>query len=230
MRGNSKAVDSNQEGVHPDLEDVVRRHVATPYERPYHEFSLKTFAEISAALENHGGPLILDSGCGTGDSTLLAARRHPKSFVVGIDQSPKQIGKAENRLDAALDNLIIVRADVVDIWRLAVAAGWRVQHHFVLYPNPWPKKQHLKRRWHGHPVFPFLLKLEGRLQLRSNWRIYVDEFAQAIAIATGKHCEKSTLENPQGETAFEKKYVASGLTLFRLDVALQACFEPKQAG
>ena len=50
-----------------------------------------------------------------------------------------------------------------------------------LYPNPWPKKKHLGRRWHGAPVFPALVKLGGELEMRSNWQTYLDEFALALA-------------------------------------------------
>ena len=70
-------------------------------------------------------------------------------------------------------NLILMRADLNDFYRLAADAGWRLARHFILYPNPWPKSVHLKRRWHGAPVFPYMLRLGGVMELRSNWKLYL---------------------------------------------------------
>ncbi|MFP4263935.1 MAG: SAM-dependent methyltransferase, partial [Halomonas sp.] len=93
--------------------------------------------------------------------------------------------------------------------------------HYLLYPNPYPKAAHLKLRWHGHPVLPFILALGGRLELRSNWRLYLEEFALGVAQATGVVGEVESLD-PAGEylTPFEQKYHASGQALWRLVVTL----------
>jgi hypothetical protein len=52
--------------------------------------------------------------------------------------------------------MVFVRADLVDYWRLLAEAGIGLARHYILYPNPWPKIGHLARRWHAHPVFPFV--------------------------------------------------------------------------
>ena len=123
--------------------------------------------------------MVLDSGCGTGESTVLLARRYPDCLVVGVDKSAARLDKAP-QLPA---NARLLRADLADIWRLMDDAGWKLAQHYLLYPNPWPKPAQLKRRWHGHPVFPDLLVLGGRLVLRSNFEVYVDEFARALELA-----------------------------------------------
>lgn len=40
--------------------------------------------------------LILDSGCGTGRSTLLLARQHPHALVVGVDKSGTRLSKFQD--------------------------------------------------------------------------------------------------------------------------------------
>jgi tRNA (guanine-N7-)-methyltransferase len=85
----------------------------------------------------------------------------------GLDESEDE---EENNVEAVsmsepLPNLLLLRCDVVDFWLLAaqdlVALGrWNVQRHFVLYPNPYPKAKHLKQRWHGHAVFPYMLQVK----------------------------------------------------------------------
>lgn len=213
MLGNSAHLSSNQDGIHPDLETVVQKHLNATYRKPYKPISYEIFREIGLRANQNEGPLIFDSGCGTGESTMKLAREFPNAMIVGIDKSSVRTEKA---LAKAPDcrNLLLVRAELVDIWRLAHAAGWKLRHHFLLYPNPWPKKQHLKRRWHAHPVFPDLLALGGTLHLRSNWRLYLEEFARAVEIATGMCLPIKTVKPEDPISAFEKKYWLSGQPLY----------------
>ena len=105
-------------------------------------------------------------------------------------------------------------------WRLAARAGLRLTHHYVLHPNPWPKPAHLLRRVHGHPAFSALLTLGGRLEVRTNWRVYVDEMHAALSLAGIAAPAPGRLE-PEGPlTPFEAKYVQRGHALWRLAAEL----------
>jgi len=119
------------------------------------------------------------------------------------------------------DNALLIRADLADFWRLARQAGWRLDAHFLLYPNPWPKPGHLQRRWHAHPVFPDLLRLGGRLELRSNFRLYLDEFQTALRLVGVQVGEVVSFRPEFPISPFEAKYSASGHELFRLTVHLE---------
>jgi tRNA (guanine-N7-)-methyltransferase len=151
-------VTSNQAGPHEQLEKVVRRHLETPFKRPYPQHAIDSFEAIAESVEQHTGPLIFDSFCGVGESTAAIARQHPQALVIGIDKSLARLDKhAPAQQQGELQNYRLLRADVDDFWRLAVDAGWKLDQHFLLYPNPWPKSSHFKRRVHGSPLFPSLL-------------------------------------------------------------------------
>ena len=115
---------------------------------------------------------------------------------------------------------MLVRADLVDFWRLLAQYKIRLARHYNLYPNPWPKIGHLARRWQGHAVFPIWLTLGGQLECRSNWCIYIEEMAQALTLLTAQqvNCEPWHTINPM--TPFEKKYQESGHELWRCRVSL----------
>lgn len=192
------------------------------------------------------GLLILDSGCGTGKSSLTLGRRFPNHIVVGVDRSIDRLGRVARNLGPSTSsnhhhqgsprgddynkhscnendghfvhddndnqqtqpqgnrhvqrvasNVILVRAELVHFWRLWVAHGWaaRTDHHYLLYPNPYPKKSRLKQRWYAHASFPLLLQVcrcggdgggadKPRLTLRSNWEMYLQEFANAVVHAS----------------------------------------------
>ncbi|MFQ5648862.1 MAG: tRNA (guanine(46)-N(7))-methyltransferase TrmB [bacterium] len=221
MSGNSPTVSSNQPDIHPDLESIVKKHLEHDYRRPFKQVSLETFYALSKEVANCAAPLIFDSGCGTGESTVFLAQCFREALVVGLEKSSIRIQKARDKAEPG-SNLLFLRADLVDIWRLAQQAGWRLQRHFLLYPNPWPKKRHVRRRWHGHPVFKELLALGGILQVRSNWKIYVQEFARAAEIATGRKGSLQRLSVQEPISAFEKKYQASGHELLEYSIDLRA--------
>ena len=66
----------------------------------------------------------------------------------------------ENSSIQLRDNALLLRAELSDFFTLvAYQSDWVVHSHYLLYPNPYPKSKHLKRRWHGHPIFPVLLAL-----------------------------------------------------------------------
>lgn len=222
MFANSRSVTSNQSGIHDDLEKVVRRHLQHPWRAPFADHDVRAFARLQQWREEQGAerPLMLDSGCGTGRSSLSLARRHPDALVVGVDQSAARLERAGRRFQALPDNLLLLRSDCAGLWRLMLGAGWQLTRHQILYPNPWPKSAHLKRRWHGHPVWPTLLSLGGELEMRSNWPLYLQEVQAALGIS-GIQAELSALpRQTEPLTDFEEKYQASGQVNWRLTASL----------
>jgi tRNA (guanine-N7-)-methyltransferase len=216
----SRSVISNQQDVHRDLVDTVRKHHEHEYRRPIAQHNQAAFAKLDRLVERHGGPVVLDSGCGTTESSQCLARAYPDHLVIGIDKSGARLSRSLP--DRNLKNLYISRADCVDLWRLAAARTWPVAHHFLLYPNPWPKAKHLPRRWHGHPVFGALIALGGRLELRSNWKIYIAEFELALGTLGIANDGLQEYFARVPNSAFERKYLASGHTLYRLTAQLSA--------
>lgn len=198
----ANSVTSNQETLHKDLEEVVRKYARTTFLRPIADHTREAFAEVEEFVrkfyatrnaDNETAPqaVILDSGCGTGESTIHIARRFPGIPVIGIDKSCARLNKAGNPSQTAGEdipaNAFWIRAELLDFWRLALdyvkACKWTIPYHAVYYPNPWPKQSEATRRFHMHPIFPTLLALGKTIELRTNWEIYAREFAEAARIA-----------------------------------------------
>ena len=124
------------------------------------------------------------------------------------------VGQHEIDAGTAPGNAILLRCELVDFWQLAAAAGLRCERQYLLYPNPWPKPDQFMRRWHAHPVLPSLLALGGAIELRTNWRVYAEEFAEALRLAGREACvEEFVADDPL--TPFERKYADSGHALWR---------------
>lgn len=221
MQATSRRIITNQAGPHQGLEARVMRVLRHPWRKPIAEHTREAFASAARWRETRNDmPLILDAGCGVGISTRQLAEAFPDHALIGVDRSDSRLNREHGPLP---DNALLVRADLVDFWRLAFQADWRPARHYLLYPNPYPKAALFKLRWHGHPVFPFILALGGRLELRSNWRLYLEEFSLALRQATG--VETGVEAHAPGTaylTPFEKKYHLSGQPLWRLVAELPA--------
>jgi tRNA (guanine-N7-)-methyltransferase len=207
---------SNQPGVHERLQEVVTKHLQQPFLKPISPHTQEVFDRLSRLVLSMNKPVVLDSCCGVGESTQRLAQRHPDCFVVGLDKSAHRL--ARHGGDPAV-NYCLERVDLNDFWRLVADANWPIKAHYLLYPNPWPKSKHLQRRWHGAPVFPYLLKMGGVIELRSNWKIYLDEFQQALLLA-GIDAAVSPFTIQEPLTPFERKYQQSGHQIWRLTANL----------
>lgn len=216
MQANSRPVTSSQSGIHDQLRNVVAKHAATEFLKPIAPYNRDAFdASMTAWTAAGSMPLILDAGCGVGLSTLHLATQFPDHFVIGVDQSADRLARHTTWSAPLPSNLFWARADLVDYWRLMRASGIRLSRHYLLYPNPWPKIGQLARRWHGHAVFPTIVAIGGEFECRSNWRIYVEECAAALAQVTGTRVSCDPYSTSAPITPFEQKYSVSGHSLWR---------------
>ena len=241
----AKEVQSNQEGPFKDLEKLVRKYACTPYLRPIADHTRLAFADAEQFIadfyskgqaQSAPHPVILDSGCGTGESTFHLAQQFPDYPVIGIDKSAVRLNKANKNGDLPQpmpQNAFFVRAELIDFWRLALEKAttgqWTIPYHALYYPNPWPKQSEAGRRFHLHPIFPTLMQISQTTELRTNWEIYAQEFALAVRIlqktpvrdcfhssrvAMTINCEAFEPEQPI--TAFERKYKNARQQLWRV--------------
>lgn len=222
MSGGSRPVDSPQTLPHPRLAEIVRRHLETPSRAPIPAHSRAAFEVVATRLAaDPERPVDLDSGCGTGMSTLTLAEAAPEAWVIGIDRSEARLRRGPAASQRSLPpNLLLLRSEVAAFWRMARGAGLRLRRHWLLYPNPSPKPEHLMRRWHGHPAFADLLALGGNVCLRSNWSVYVEEFALALGVAGIDSQVQTVAAAAAPISPFEAKYAASGHALFEVRAGL----------
>lgn len=189
---------------------MVNKHLKTANTAPLQLHNITAFNTLRKQLAEKSLPLILDSFCGTGHSTAALAEQHGDHFVVGIDQSASRL----NRHPGDSDNYLLLQANCEAIWAQLVKHEVLAAAHYMLYPNPWPKAAHLQRRIHGHPGFADLVRLGGAIELRSNWQLYVEEFGIAM-LQAGTYGYVSRLpEKETGISLFERKYHASGQSLW----------------
>lgn len=223
------------------LQKLVDKHWTTLglylENRPIAKHTQAAFDELLPHLDE-SKPMMLDSGCGTGRSSLVLGEQYPDHLVVGVDRSLARLSRSGSRLVSevtqnqlvrcAAYNVLLVQADLPDLWRLFLRNKIRVEEHYLLYPNPYPKARRLKSRFYAHPSFPLLLQLKTqRIVVRSNWEAYLTDFGRCIEYSKKYSAHVSDYEHlgPQQlhlessadcMTNFEAKYVAAGEPIYAL--------------
>jgi tRNA (guanine-N7-)-methyltransferase len=212
---NSREVDSPQTTIHENLEKVVLKNLSHEFQKPIAEHTQKAF-ELFLEFYDENKPLIMDYGCGVGESTQFLSQKYPKAQIVGIDRSELRLKKQDRKNLNDNPNILFLRADLIDFWRLLKQHNFqnKIKKHYLLYPNPSPKPGQLKRRFHAHPVFKDLLSLGGEFEVRSNWKIYLEEFAFAYELITKRPIKISQITDPEPISLFEKKYHESDQCLW----------------
>jgi tRNA (guanine-N7-)-methyltransferase len=118
----------------------------------------------------------LEIGFGGGEHMAAQAGLHPEVLIIGAEPFQNGVASALRHIDeAGLTNVRVLDGDARDLMaRLPDASLSRV---FILFPDPWPKARHNKRRIvQAETVAELarLLKPGGALRFASDWADYVD--------------------------------------------------------
>jgi tRNA (guanine-N7-)-methyltransferase len=154
----------------------IKPRQAALVEQRLPELRIPAGAVEPAALMPYARETWLEIGFGGGEHMAAQAGRHPDVLVLGAEPFTNGVASAVRHIDEqGLSNVRLHDGDVRElIARLPDASLARV---FILFPDPWPKARHHKRRLVQPETVAELarvLKPRGRLRFASDWADYVD--------------------------------------------------------
>ena len=127
-------------------------------------------------LKADAAEIWLEIGFGGGEHMAAQAARRPDLLILGAEPFQNGVASALRHIDeAGLTNVRILDGDAREL--MAHLPDASLDRIFVLFPDPWPKSRHNKRRIvQSETVAEFarLLKPGGRLRFASDWADYVD--------------------------------------------------------
>jgi tRNA (guanine-N7-)-methyltransferase len=133
-------------------------------------------------------PRTLEIGFGNGENLVTLAAAHPGRDYLGIEVHRPGVGRALLALEQhTLVNVRVICHDAVEVLERQIAAG-SLDEVLILFPDPWPKKRHHKRRL-IQPAFVALaartLAAGGTLHLATDWEPYAQEMLAVLGAAPG---------------------------------------------
>ena len=136
------------------------------------------------AIFKRKAPKVLEIGFGNGEVLAIMAKTHPDTDFIGIEVYPPGIGALLNEIKTkALNNIRIIHADAAVVVPQCFADRG-LNKILILFPDPWPKKRHHKRRLIRASFVDMLadkLCPDGVLHLATDWDDYAEEMHAAIA-------------------------------------------------
>src|SRR5437773_6899006 len=177
---------------------------------------------LTSALEfdrifSHFASVEIDLGCGDGTFLTAMARENPAHNFLGIE---RLLGRVHSvcrkivRLD--LKNVRVLRMESSHAVTNLLPVGSVTAFH-LLFPDPWPKRRHHRRRAFNHE---FLFSIHRALIAGGLFHIATDhtEYFQQIekVIAEADIFVTSREQKNFPSTAFEQKFIACRLPVHRL--------------
>lgn len=158
-------------------------------------------------------PLYVEIGSGVGETTASYAAAHPDVNVLAFEVWLPGVADTLARLEAAgATNARLCTVDAA--WSLTeLFTPGSITELWTLFPDPWHKKRHHKRRLVNQP---FIATAASRLVAGGTWRLATDwaDYAEHIAeaMATEPTLEGGAVErwSERPLTKFERRGLAEG--------------------
>ena len=155
--------------------------------------------------------IILDVGFGTGDSTIALQDMFPRYRVLGIESYKPGI---KNLLSK---NIYVHYGDALEI--IEKIRNDTISQIYMLFPDPWQKKKHRKRRLFNEYTFRIILsiiKRNGFFHFSTDNISYALEAKKIISRVTSADISFSKNRGYRPITKFEKKGISKRNFVFGL--------------
>ena len=175
-------------------------------------------------LFGRSAPVTLEIGFGMGDALLEMAAAAPERDFLGVEVHRPGIGRLLAGLDAgSLTNVRVIEGDAVQVLERMLGDGV-LDRLLLLFPDPWPKKRHHKRRL-LQPAFVELaarrLAAGGLFHAATDWAPYAEQMREVLeACPQFENCAGpgayAARPDYRPQTKFERRGVALGHAVFDL--------------
>ena len=164
-------------------------------------------------------PIYIEIGMGKGDFIYEMALRNPQINFIGIEKFPSVLAAAINKMTKKekLDNLKLMHYDAIQLNE--VFQQHEVDHIFLNFSDPWPKKKHAKRRLTSSAfldVYKNILAIDGQIEFKTDNR-GLFEYSLLSVTQYGMNLEYVCLDlhhSPEMETnvmtEYERKFSVNG--------------------
>lgn len=162
----------------------------------------------AAACFGRRAPLTLEIGFGNGASLAAVAAAEPQHDFIGIEVHRPGVGQLLKALDTGgLTNVRVYCHDAVEVLAHCIDDA-TLDRVLLLFPDPWPKKKHHKRRILQAPFVELLarkLKAGGVLHMATDWQPYAEHMQAVMADSSAFRACEEPVSRQRPPTRFEQR-------------------------
>ena len=194
----------------------------------------ENFKTDPARVFGRRAPLELEIGFGNGERLLRQALDEPHKDFIGVEVWPPGVGTLLRRLaEHRADNVRIVKADAGEYIKRCLPKAC-LDGVWILFPDPWPKKRHHKRRLVKGDFLELVaekMKPGAKMYLATDWQHYADEMRAAVSASAQFEIvedSENASENEIGngarphKTRFEQRGLVAGRAISNLVLSRRA--------
>lgn len=163
-------------------------------------------------------PLEVDLGCGDGRFLAAMAEQVPGRNFLGIERMFGRVSTGCRRAARQrLENLRILNLETTYAVEYLLPRGSVAVAH-LLFPDPWPKKRHKRRRIVQDDFVASIRRMlapDGRFRIATDQEDYFEAIREIVS-AAGFAEEPAEEEGSFPVTTFEKRFLAEGAPIYRL--------------
>jgi tRNA (guanine-N7-)-methyltransferase len=163
-------------------------------------------------------PLHVDLGCGDASFICALAERMPEKNFLGIERLLGRIRNAARKA-ATVGNVRVLRMESSYAVRYLLPAG-SVETFYLLFPDPWPKRRHWRRRTVTGKFLCAISKAlteNGKFLIATDHRNYFEKIKE-IARANFDFTMASPRAADLPLTKFEQQFRAEGAIIYWLEL------------
>lgn len=135
-----------------------------------------------------GAPLVVEIGFGMGVSFVQMAKDAPECNFLGIEVHPPGVGSALKLIEEnQLTNVKVIKYDAFEVLSKCLQPE-SVDILQIFFPDPWPKKRHVKRRLINDSFVDLvrpLFKHGGLFRMATDWEDYAIQMLEVMTRAQG---------------------------------------------
>ncbi len=133
-------------------------------------------------------PLVVEIGFGMGVSFCEMAKNDPLRNYCGIEVHPPGVGSCLKLIEEQeLTNVRIIHFDAFEVIKKCLRPE-SVDILQIFFPDPWPKKRHIKRRLINDDFIAMVapvLKHGAEVRLATDWQEYAEQMLDVMTRADG---------------------------------------------
>lgn len=180
-----------------------------------------TSTNLKSCFDSKQHGVVIEIGFGDGTVLIESALKNPNKNFIGIEVYDSGLGQCLNEINKhKIKNIRLIYGDAVEVFEQFITKK-SVEKINILFPDPWPKKRHHKRRLINKRFLALLSKSlinKGIINISTDWEDYAQQIELTFKESNQFKEIKSELRDLK--TKFEKRGIKLGHKIFNYSYQL----------
>ena len=180
-----------------------------------------TNTDLKACFDSDQHNLVIEIGFGDGAALIESALKYPDKNFIGIEVYDSGLGQCLNAINQhKIKNIRLIYGDAVEVLKQFITKK-SVEKINILFPDPWPKKRHHKRRLINKRFLALLSKSlinKGIVNVSTDWEDYAQQIE--LTFKESNQFKEIKSESRNLKTKFEKRGIKLGHKIFNYSYQL----------